>query len=105
MACVCTNQTLAGLCKDCEGSVGGIVEVYAAIYDSVESLATSGNMITGITLASGASFYKYQFRKNTGSMTSTLNVTDDGLHLDAPLEVGLVVLGHRGVDERQGVEC
>lgn len=78
MACVCTNQTLAGLCKDCEGSVGGIVEVYAAIYDSVESLATSGNMITGITLASGASFYKYQFRKNTGSMTSTLNVTDDG---------------------------
>lgn len=78
MSCVCTNQTLAGLCKDCEGSVGGIVEVYAAIYDSVESLATSGDMITGITLSSGASFYKYQFRKNTGSMTSTLNVTDDG---------------------------
>lgn len=78
MACVCTNQTLNGLCKDCEGSIGGIIEVYAAVHSNVSAIATSGDMITGITLVSGASFYKYQFRKNTGSMTSTLNVTDDG---------------------------
>lgn len=78
MSCVCSAQTLNGLCKDCQGSVGGIVTVYAAPWSDVTALASSGGIITGITLASGKTFYEYQFRKNTGSMTSTLNVTDDG---------------------------
>lgn len=83
MACTCSSLTLAGLCKDCEGSVGGIVEVYVAKYGDVTSVAVadsgdSKSMVTGITMASGTSYYVYQFRKNTGSMTSTLNVTDDG---------------------------
>lgn len=78
MSCVCSAQTLNGLCKDCEGSVGGIVTVYVASWSDVTALVSSGDIITGITLASGKTFYEYQFRKNTGSMTSTLNVTDDG---------------------------
>ena len=79
MACTCSAQTLAGLCKDCDGSVGGIVEVYIATYGSISGTpSTSGGQITAITLTSGSTFYKYQFRKNTGSLTSTLNVTDDG---------------------------
>ena len=88
MDCTCPSQTLAGLCKDCDGSVGGIVEVYIATYgsisgtpsvntDSGDTGSTKG-MITGITMVESAKFYKYQFRKNTGSLTSTLNVTDDG---------------------------
>ncbi len=74
MAC---NVNIAGLCRDCETSKGGIVEVYAANYADVtipDSAITEGGVITAITIASGASFYKYQFRKGTGSMTSTLNV-------------------------------
>lgn len=79
MACSCPSLTLSGLCKDCSGSVGGIVEVYVAKYADVTSIApVSGDNITGITMAASAFFYTYQFRKNTGSMTSTLNVTDDG---------------------------
>ena len=74
MAC---NVNIAGLCRDCETSKGGIVEVYAANYADVTvapSAITSGGVITAITVADSASFYKYQFRKGTGSMTSTLNV-------------------------------
>ena len=90
MACYCNNQTLAGLCKDCEGSVGGIVTVYAIPWSWVKSVsvgtATTGTdidyqIITAITFdtaVTAATFYEYQLRKNTGSMTSTLNVTDDG---------------------------
>lgn len=89
MACYCTNQTLAGLCKDCEGSVGGIVTVYAAPWSWISGVTTGidaetsadTQIITAITFDSAvtaATFYEYQFRKNTGSMTSTLNVTDDG---------------------------
>lgn len=74
MAC---NVNIAGLCRDCETSKGGIVEVYAANYADVTvapSAITSGGVITAITVADSASFYKYQFRKGTGYMTSTLNV-------------------------------
>lgn len=80
MSCTCASLTLAGLCRDCDANVGGIQVVYITTSNSVSGISyDSGNTkITGITLSSGASFYEYQFRKNTGSMTSTLNVTDDG---------------------------
>lgn len=67
------NVNIAGLCRDCENSKGGIVVVYAANYADVTPTVSAGT-ITAITVASGASFYKYEFRKGTGSMTSTLNV-------------------------------
>lgn len=72
MACYC-NQTIKGLCKDCESSKGGIIEVLIANYSDVTPTISAGT-ITDITVAQGASFYKYEFRKGTGSMTSTLNV-------------------------------
>lgn len=85
MAC---TQTLKGITLDCEASVGGIKEVYIARYDDVKSQPTvastitvgeetktlDGDMITAID-AAGA-FRKYAFRKQTGSMTSTLNVDE-----------------------------
>ena len=71
MACSCSNQTIAGLCKDCEGSLGGIVTVYLANYQDNIFTITSGAVSA---VNSAVSFYEYQFRKNTGSMTSTLNI-------------------------------
>lgn len=70
------NVNIAGLCRDCESSKGGIVEVYAFNFgDIVQSgLTETAGTINGIELASGAKAYKYEFRKGTGSMTSTLNV-------------------------------
>lgn len=67
------NVNIAGLCKDCDSSKGGIIEVLAANYGTVTPTVSAGT-ITSLTVASGASFYKYEFRKGTGSMTSTLNV-------------------------------
>ena len=71
MACSCSNQTIAGLCKDCEGSLGGIVSVYLANYKADIFTVTSG-AVSAVDTAT--TFYEYQFRKNTGSMTSTLNI-------------------------------
>jgi len=68
------NVNIAGLCRDCESSKGGIVEVYAFNYGEVVSATTSAGTISDLSLASGAKAYKYEFRKGTGSMTSTLNV-------------------------------
>lgn len=71
------NQTLAGLAKDCATSMGGIRAVYIANYDDVTNVALSGDTITGVTLTEGKKFLKYYFRRNTGSMTSTLNVSEE----------------------------
>lgn len=86
MACSCNSFTLAGLCKDCEGNVGGISVVYVALASEISAVTVdsstgeTGGMITAITLTNTGTtpFYEYQFKKNTGSMTSTLNVTDQG---------------------------
>lgn len=72
------NQTLAGITLDCTNSLGGIKTVYIANYGDVEGqpAVSEDGMITGITMVDGAKFKPYQFRKQTGSMTSTLNVDE-----------------------------
>lgn len=72
----------------CDKSMGGIAEVYLANRDDVDidgvdaSIDTDG-LITNIPLFASTQtithykFFKFQIRKNTGSMTSTLNVDEN----------------------------
>lgn len=73
MAC---TQLLNGIAASCETNVGGIREVFIANYDDVTAVSVDGtsNMITTITMDTGKKFKKYLFKKNTSSLTSTLNV-------------------------------
>lgn len=74
MAC---TQTLSGILLDCGSSVGGIKEAYIARYEDIIGQPTvEQDEITNITLAEGAKFKRYQFRKQTGSFTSTLTVDE-----------------------------
>ena len=73
MAC---SQTLNGYTAlDCNPSKGGVKTIYIANYDDVSAinLDTGNTMVSGITMASGKTFHKYVMRRNTASMTSTLN--------------------------------
>ena len=73
MAC---SQVLNGIAADCQTNVGGVREVYIANYSDVTAIEVddSSNMIKTITMPDTAKFKKYAFKKNTSSMTSTLNV-------------------------------
>ena len=73
MAC---SQVLNGIAADCQTNVGGVREVYIANYSDVSAIEVdeTSNMIKTITMADTAKFKKYAFKKNTSSMTSTLNV-------------------------------
>ena len=73
MAC---SQVLNGIAADCQTNVGGVREVYIANYSDVTTVEIDevSNMIKTITMADTAKFKKYAFKKNTSSMTSTLNV-------------------------------
>ena len=71
MSCI---QTLSGLAKDCAGNMGGIVEVLIANFDDVSEVTITTDKVSAITMASSAKFKKYNFAKNTGSLTSTYNI-------------------------------
>ena len=70
------SQLLNGIAADCQTNVGGVREVYIANYSDVTTIEVdeTSNMIKTITMADTAKFKKYAFKKNTSSMTSTLNV-------------------------------
>lgn len=84
------NQTLAGIQLDCATSLGGIKRVYIANYGDVKALEESSDMITGITMNETAKFKPYNFRKQTGSMTSTLTVDETAGINYVSTEVSLV---------------
>ena len=67
-------QTLSGLARDCQASMGGILEVLIANFDDVTSVTLTDNQITTISMASSAKFHRYTFPKNTGNLTSTYSL-------------------------------
>lgn len=71
MAC---NQTLNALLKDCSPSQGGISEVYFANREDVTEVTVSEDMVTAIKLGDTKKFVKFQFPKNTGSMSSNYTI-------------------------------
>lgn len=73
MAC---SQSLSGIAASCETNVGGIREVYICNYDDVTEFEVDAttNMIDTITMDTSKKFKQYFFKKNTSSLTSTLNV-------------------------------
>lgn len=74
----CSIQTLNGLDLACERSKGGIKKIYVANYADVEEVKANDAIgeIDSIIMKGNAKFKPYSFRKETGSMTSTLNVDD-----------------------------
>ena len=70
------SQLLNGIAAACETNVGSVREVYIANDDDVTTVEVdeTSNMIKTITMVDTKKFKKYAFKKNTSSMTSTLNV-------------------------------
>ena len=71
----CSLNTLAGIAGSCENSMCGIIEVYINHFDQVEEGTVTSDKISAITLkASGEKFHVYNFKRNTGSLTSTFTI-------------------------------
>lgn len=74
----CSAYTLSGLNSGCKDSMGGIKEVYIADFDDVASktLNSAGDKIEAITMNANKKFKTFKLRKNTSSITSTMQVSD-----------------------------
>lgn len=73
MAC---NITLAGITQDCTGSLGGIREAYMIPYADMGTFTITDGAVAGWTAAGISSWFKYEFRRNTSSFTTTLSKDD-----------------------------
>lgn len=75
----CNLYTLKGIARGCKDSLGGIVKVWVAgDYDTARNAVKDGEGTVGIDkTAIPANFKVFNFFKNTGSMTSTLNVSEN----------------------------
>ena len=71
MAC---TQTLAGISLDCLGNNGGIRAVWLANHQNVGTLTVTSGAITAITMLNSEKFKKYEFPRNTSSMSSNYAV-------------------------------
>lgn len=71
MAC---NQTLTAILKDCSPSMGGIIEVMFANKEDVQEVTLLEDMVNEIIMASSKKFVKFQFARNTGSMSSNYTI-------------------------------
>lgn len=68
------NQTLTAILRDCAPSMGGVLEAYFANIEDIAEVTRTEDMISAITMADDKKFVKFQFAKNTGSMSSTYTI-------------------------------
>ena len=94
----CAKYLLQGIVNSCEASVGGVAEVYLAKREEISAVTVNSayttddghevSMITAITLSPSATgFVKYWVRKNSSSMTSSLNVGDNTSYYSTELSL------------------
>lgn len=72
-----SNITLKGIANSCEANLAGIAEVYIGYYgDFTVEVSESAQTVTSFTASTteqvSNNLYKYEFAKQTGSLTSTL---------------------------------
>lgn len=75
----CFNLT-QGIAADCATSLGGIKKVYFMSNDVTYGLGTTvdADKVDSITGATAENTFVFNFRKNTGSMTSTVTTVEGG---------------------------
>lgn len=92
--------------------MGGIVEVYIANYADVQEAHEQDGVIDSITMEAGKKFIKYEFYKNTGSLTSTYTMDNasgvkfvtselllqfNRMHTAARIEISALAIGDLAV--------
>lgn len=85
----CNSIALAGIGLGCKNHLGGLKEVYLIKEDDIESVVATEGTISAITLAEGASFKTYKFRKGTSQMTSTMTTDEAAGTLSVQTDLAL----------------
>lgn len=75
----CNNQYLSNIGRDCSPAKGGIRQAWFAVWAKdifTVSGDTANNPFEVSAISSAATWYHYEFRKGTGSFTSTQSIDE-----------------------------
>lgn len=77
MSCL---QTLAGIARECSNNMGGVDIIYLANREDVQnvSVGVDTGRIDAITMVSSKKFAAYHMKRETGSMSSSLQKANGG---------------------------
>lgn len=67
-----------GFSRDCSDSIGGIEEILISERDNITAFTLANHEITAITQAGATNFYKYNLKKESGSLMSTSTIDPVG---------------------------
>ncbi len=67
-----------GFARDCSDSIGGIEEILISERDNVTAFTLANHEISAITQAGGTNFFRYNLKKESGSLTSTSTIDPVG---------------------------
>lgn len=73
----CNTMTLTGLDARCDKAIGGVKKVFVALANDADTFTETDGKVT-VTLDSESTWYKYQFRPNTASYTTTATFNEQG---------------------------
>jgi len=63
-----------GMSRDCSDSVGGVYEILISERDNISAFTEASHEVTGITQVGATNFYRYELKKESGSLTSTSTI-------------------------------
>jgi len=63
-----------GITKSCDNNTGGVSNIYLADHPLVSSYTEANGEISAITMSGTASFYEFEFNRNTSSYTEDINI-------------------------------
>jgi len=98
-------NTLTGSTKDCGPNVKGIKAIYIADLLDVSTTTVVAGVVTAITMSATSPaglFYKYEFRKTSGS-NYTEDQVDPSVGLDGWAQVVTLILNKREIDTRNEI--
>ena len=71
----CCNLISGGIAKSCDNNAGGVEKIYISDNCLITGYTETDSEITGITASGGtASFYEFEFNRNTSSYSETVNI-------------------------------
>jgi len=71
----CCNLISGGITKSCDNNAGGVEKIYISDMCLIEGYTEANSEITAITTSGAtASFYEFEFNRNTSSYSETVNI-------------------------------
>ncbi len=99
---VAANLT-AGFVKTCAARSGGLVEVFLANRDDVDTFTISGGIYTAVSMVGSGVFHKFEFEQDTANLLETATRENGSLKIDHILEFFLGKLDQTQRDRLQEI--